>query len=357
MKLDVWLKTYNGVVGHPDLLLVGDLLFPKSSPSFGDAITAFEVYAHVDLAGQPLPGLEAMLGRFRERVTALPRSWFRRKQRLIEVAYPSRLGSAPALFENKRTPADVVTIRMAYGEIADVLEQQVLKSVKRSDDFDSAGFATFLRSRRATLDGVPDVAMHALLERLRASAPAHAVPPVGVAGTSHEGASSAVGVPAPSADHVPPRPRRASSRPPTIIAINHDDHHAKHVGRTADGQQFFLTTPFVPANGEHPGREFVSLFLFDSKGKLLGAMIDDLGPRAELEERTARRLYDARLAELGRVALGRIEVAPFSVQHSGIKFGLIVREPEHDGDAWAVEMQPGNYMAFFEPWDSGDYDT
>jgi len=24
---------------------------------------------------------------------------------------------------------------------------------------------------------------------------------------------------------------------------------------------------------------------------------------------------------------------------------------------WAVELQPGNYMAFFEPWDSGDYDT
>jgi hypothetical protein len=24
---------------------------------------------------------------------------------------------------------------------------------------------------------------------------------------------------------------------------------------------------------------------------------------------------------------------------------------------WAVEVQPGNYMAFFEPWDSGDYDT
>ena len=24
---------------------------------------------------------------------------------------------------------------------------------------------------------------------------------------------------------------------------------------------------------------------------------------------------------------------------------------------WAVEMMPGNYMAFFEPWDSGEYDT
>jgi hypothetical protein len=31
--------------------------------------------------------------------------------------------------------------------------------------------------------------------------------------------------------------------------------------------------------------------------------------------------------------------------------------PEDEDDEWAVEMQPGNYMAFYEPWDSGDYDT
>ena len=37
--------------------------------------------------------------------------------------------------------------------------------------------------------------------------------------------------------------------------------------------------------------------------------------------------------------------------------GLIVREPEDENDSWAVELLPGNYMAFFEPWDSGEYDT
>src|ERR1041384_7306066 len=34
--------------------------------------------------------------------------------------------------------------------------------------------------------------------------------------------------------------------PPTIIAIDHDNYHASHVGHTHDGHQFFLTTPFVP---------------------------------------------------------------------------------------------------------------
>jgi len=42
---------------------------------------------------------------------------------------------------------------------------------------------------------------------------------------------------------------------------------------------------------------------------------------------------------------------------NGTKFGLVLREPEEEADPWAVEMQPGNYMAFFEPWDSGEYDT
>ena len=37
-------------------------------------------------------------------------------------------------------------------------------------------------------------------------------------------------------------------------------------------------------------------------------------------------------------------------------FGLIPRSPEGDDEGWWVEMHPGNYMAFHEPWD-GDYDT
>ena len=38
-----------------------------------------------------------------------------------------------------------------------------------------------------------------------------------------------------------------AKKPPKLFPINHDDYHAKHIGTTADGRQFFLTTPFVPA--------------------------------------------------------------------------------------------------------------
>jgi hypothetical protein len=89
--------------------------------------------------------------------------------------------------------------------------------------------------------------------------------------------------------------------PPTLIAINHDDYHAKHVGRTAGGWQFFLTTPFVPAKAEVAGAEFVALYLFHAAGQLMEAVIDNFGPRATLDNDARRQVYERRLRELGRL--------------------------------------------------------
>lgn len=144
---------------------------------------------------------------------------------------------------------------------------------------------------------------------------------------------------------------------PELIAIEHDDYHAEHVGRTDDGRQFFLTMPFKPTTSHCPGSEFVALFLFDERGNLLDAKIDDFGPRESVDEAKHRECYESRLMDLGAVSFERIEVRPFEVERFGTSFGLIPREPEDEDDIWAVEMQPGNYMAFFAPWDSGEYDT
>jgi hypothetical protein len=144
--------------------------------------------------------------------------------------------------------------------------------------------------------------------------------------------------------------------PPKIVAINNDDYHAKHVGHTSDGRQFILTTPFEPAAGG-AGNEFVALYLFDENGQLINARIEEFGPRATLDDRRCREVYDAWLKELGKVRFSRIHVVPFAIERFGTTFGLVAREPDDDDDLWAVEMQPGNYMAFFKPWDSGEYDT
>ncbi len=144
---------------------------------------------------------------------------------------------------------------------------------------------------------------------------------------------------------------------PTLIAIDHDDYHASHIDRLSDGRQFFLTSPFVPAIGGSAGREFVAVYLFDKRGRFLEARIDDMGTRAELDEQRARAVFEQRLAELGPVEYVRIEVQPFEVQRFGTTFGLVPRPSEEDDGDWWVEVQPGNYMAFHEPWDSGEYDT
>jgi hypothetical protein len=143
---------------------------------------------------------------------------------------------------------------------------------------------------------------------------------------------------------------------PETFPINHDDYHAKHIGRTADGRQFFLTTPFVPALGEETGGEYIALFTFDTNGELLDATIDDLGPRSALDRDAASKLYEQRLESLGDVQFCDIRIAPFTTKRFGIEFGLIPRECANEEDEPAIEMQPGNYMAFFDPWD-GDYDT
>jgi hypothetical protein len=148
-----------------------------------------------------------------------------------------------------------------------------------------------------------------------------------------------------------------SQSAPALIAIDPDGLCAQYVGKTADGRQFFLTNPFEPAIGNHPGCEFIALYLFDHRGALVDAAIDELGPRNQLGPSQILNMQAERLASLGAFSLERIQVAPFTIKKYGTEFGLLAREPEEEDDDWVVEASPGSYMTFFEPWDSGEYDT
>ena len=150
---------------------------------------------------------------------------------------------------------------------------------------------------------------------------------------------------------------------PEKIRINHDDYHAEFVGRTADGRQFFLTNPFVPALSDNPGREFLALYIFDTDGNLLEAKIDDLGvrqdkispPGQKLDLDFASSLLRNRLAKLGTVSFCDIKIVPFSIEKFGVEFGLIKGVPEETDESWFT-VEPGNYMAFYPPYD-GEYYT
>ena len=141
------------------------------------------------------------------------------------------------------------------------------------------------------------------------------------------------------------------------IPITHDDYHAKHIGETGE-RQFFLTTPFVPARSDADGCEFIALYLFDAFGKFIEAKIENLGPRKDLDRDSARAKYDEFLASIDEPYFCDINIEPFSVKRSGIEFGLIPLDAEfvEEDEDTPLEVQPGNYMAFYPPW-NGDYDT
>ena len=138
---------------------------------------------------------------------------------------------------------------------------------------------------------------------------------------------------------------------PKVFPITHDDYHADRIGKLPDGTQFFVTTPFRPARGDDPGAEFLAVFLFEPDGKFREAYIDDLGTRAEMDNDAAQALLEKRMSQLEGAKFCDISVSPFSIEHDGTEFGFI---PEQE--TGGIELHPGNYMAFFEPW-NGDYDT
>lgn len=136
--------------------------------------------------------------------------------------------------------------------------------------------------------------------------------------------------------------------PPELIKIKRDDIYAEYLGRTADQKQFFLTSPWL----NNPRRDFIALYIFDLNGNLIEAKIDELETGKRHDEHLLRR----RLKELGKKTYRSISVAPFMVSKFDIKFGLIPKQlPENN--EWWVFMEPGNYMGFNAPWDSGEYYT
>lgn len=149
--------------------------------------------------------------------------------------------------------------------------------------------------------------------------------------------------------------------PPRFVRINHDDYDARFVGKLADGTQFFLTHPFAPAQGMQRGGSFIALYQFDEFGLLTQARIEQLG---EVTQTQVDAMNQEWLAALGPYRFADIRVAPFAIEKFGHQFGLIfdggdpadaADDDDEDLGIW-VTVEPGNYMAFYPPWD-GDYDT
>jgi hypothetical protein len=62
------------------------------------------------------------------------------------------------------------------------------------------------------------------------------------------------------------------------------------------------------------------------------------------------------LESLGKYKSGRILVVPFRAEKFGVEFGLIAHPPTKPTGDWTVTVEPGHYMTFSPPWDSGVYE-
>lgn len=145
---------------------------------------------------------------------------------------------------------------------------------------------------------------------------------------------------------------------PKRIKIIPDDYHAEFVGKTSDLKQFFITTPFTSF---HPKTkmscEFIAVFIWEKDGSFLEARIDNLGSREELDINERKKIFASRIKELGKIKQSTIEIEPFQVERFDMNFGLIYSRSEMNGHKYeTIELHPGNFMAFYPPWEGG-YDT
>lgn len=108
--------------------------------------------------------------------------------------------------------------------------------------------------------------------------------------------------------------------------------------------------------GANPTTDFICTFWFDSDGGLTAHRIDQIGIRGAYDDAKVDTLFANHIETAGPLEPIGFWVRPFAVDAHGTTFGFIAEQIE-DSDEWQVIFRPGNTMAFYEPWDSGDYDT
>ncbi|MET9271138.1 hypothetical protein [Kribbella sp. NPDC003557] len=77
-------------------------------------------------------------------------------------------------------------------------------------------------------------------------------------------------------------------------------------------------------------------------------------PPGQAASAGADGLVAARLGELGKYVLEPIDVAPFSVERNGVTFGWVGDEFE---GMYSIHIEPGDFIAYYAPWDGLGYDT
>jgi hypothetical protein len=141
---------------------------------------------------------------------------------------------------------------------------------------------------------------------------------------------------------------------PERFTIVPDDYHVPYAGTAEDGRKFFLSDELFA-----PGSGYVGLFLWKADGTFDEVRVDKVRraagvPPGQAASPGADDLIASRLAELGKYVLEPIEVEPFAVEVDGVTFGWVGSEFE---GIYSINIEPGDFIAYYEPWDGLEYDT
>lgn len=102
------------------------------------------------------------------------------------------------------------------------------------------------------------------------------------------------------------------------------------------------------------GNEFAAAFFWNADGSYASMQVREFGPRDAMDHAARDAIMQKLVSDLGAYAREEIVIAPFSDEAFGTTFGFV---PQAYDDTVSVNLMPGDSMAFFEPWDSGAYDT
>lgn len=147
------------------------------------------------------------------------------------------------------------------------------------------------------------------------------------------------------------------SAKPKKIRLVTDEYHLQNLGKLGDGTFFLVSSQLYYDHAVKHTTDYLCRFDFDADGNLIENKIIKLGVRGEFNHEDGVKEHLKLMPEKDSYGPADVSIKPFSIEFDGLNFGFIPRVPEDKEDVWAVEFMPGNTMAFFEPWDRGDYDT
>lgn len=138
-----------------------------------------------------------------------------------------------------------------------------------------------------------------------------------------------------------------------------DRFHLLHVGKTAQGNGYWITPQLATEDGAT--RDFIAAYVFAPDGALISCDVVDLGLRSGGSDRMVDTTISRLKTKIDAETVEEIRVKPFSRMFYGHCFGLVIREPDAGDDdpshETLIDALPGHTLMFQDPWTSCNYDS